>query len=418
MEEEGRPMREISSVMMTTSGFLSPAREGKLPESRTPLPASDSRSNSPEPSSYPMVPPELKGEKKLKKNALKPGSDNTSFSDKEVKKKEQKMKDKFNKTPGNKKKLLGTREISKLKALKGINNISNSPNIKNKNSSGKISPNKFQTSPKTNKIINNKVIKSEKAETPPPVQLVEPVDTLDEKEILSFDGKLSAEPDKQKLNIFKKISKAKEDKSDKSGEKSSTENSENVRGSRESTPGLVIDETDIKKEKRIADISESIESVIQKSVVESEVNPESSQWTPSTTQEPSCNVNNSPKNNNILSLSFDDMSPPGTPATPRTPELALPQTPSISTPEPKERKRKNKSKSKKEGKNKLKGKLKTNLFWFWCYFFLNCLFFLQYFIIINTEFLNPILNFTIYVRFKYRNRSMSEKNDHNSFWLM
>jgi transcription initiation factor TFIID subunit 3 len=37
MEEEGgRPLREISSVIMTTSGFLSPAREGKLPETKAP----------------------------------------------------------------------------------------------------------------------------------------------------------------------------------------------------------------------------------------------------------------------------------------------------------------------------------------------------------------------------------------------
>uniref|UniRef100_A0A182N1K8 PHD-type domain-containing protein n=1 Tax=Anopheles dirus TaxID=7168 RepID=A0A182N1K8_9DIPT len=35
--EEGRPTREISSVIMTTSGFISPAREGKLPESRIPI---------------------------------------------------------------------------------------------------------------------------------------------------------------------------------------------------------------------------------------------------------------------------------------------------------------------------------------------------------------------------------------------
>ncbi|XP_049541411.1 nascent polypeptide-associated complex subunit alpha, muscle-specific form isoform X1 [Anopheles darlingi] len=34
---EGRPTREISSVMMTTSGFISPAREGKLPDTRIPL---------------------------------------------------------------------------------------------------------------------------------------------------------------------------------------------------------------------------------------------------------------------------------------------------------------------------------------------------------------------------------------------
>lgn len=36
-EDEGRPTREISSVMMTSSGFISPAREGKLPDSKTPM---------------------------------------------------------------------------------------------------------------------------------------------------------------------------------------------------------------------------------------------------------------------------------------------------------------------------------------------------------------------------------------------
>lgn len=37
-EDEGsRPTRELSSVMMTTSGFLSPAREGRLPEAKTPI---------------------------------------------------------------------------------------------------------------------------------------------------------------------------------------------------------------------------------------------------------------------------------------------------------------------------------------------------------------------------------------------
>ena len=30
--DDGRPLREISSVIMTTGGFLSPCREGKLPE--------------------------------------------------------------------------------------------------------------------------------------------------------------------------------------------------------------------------------------------------------------------------------------------------------------------------------------------------------------------------------------------------
>ena len=40
-ETDGCPLRELSSVMMTSSGFLSPCREGKLPESRTPHGAID-----------------------------------------------------------------------------------------------------------------------------------------------------------------------------------------------------------------------------------------------------------------------------------------------------------------------------------------------------------------------------------------
>merc|ERR1719369_2008243 len=40
-ENDGCPLRELSSVMMTSSGFLSPCREGKLPDSRTPHVAVD-----------------------------------------------------------------------------------------------------------------------------------------------------------------------------------------------------------------------------------------------------------------------------------------------------------------------------------------------------------------------------------------
>lgn len=36
LSEERRPTREISSVIMTTSGFISPAREGRLPDSKPP----------------------------------------------------------------------------------------------------------------------------------------------------------------------------------------------------------------------------------------------------------------------------------------------------------------------------------------------------------------------------------------------
>lgn len=36
LSDERRPTREISSVIMTTSGFISPAREGRLPDSKPP----------------------------------------------------------------------------------------------------------------------------------------------------------------------------------------------------------------------------------------------------------------------------------------------------------------------------------------------------------------------------------------------
>lgn len=36
IEEDGHPIREVTSVMMTTSGFLSSSREGRLPDTRPP----------------------------------------------------------------------------------------------------------------------------------------------------------------------------------------------------------------------------------------------------------------------------------------------------------------------------------------------------------------------------------------------
>lgn len=48
LDDEGQPVREIVSVMMTTSGFISSAREGKLPEARCPnIPMATPRCSSP-----------------------------------------------------------------------------------------------------------------------------------------------------------------------------------------------------------------------------------------------------------------------------------------------------------------------------------------------------------------------------------
>lgn len=72
LDEEERT-REISSVMMTMSGFLSPAREGKLPEARPPTMVSDKHYDKHKANSHSgiMKPPMLdKSDKKSKKNKL------------------------------------------------------------------------------------------------------------------------------------------------------------------------------------------------------------------------------------------------------------------------------------------------------------------------------------------------------------
>ncbi|XP_013186307.2 transcription initiation factor TFIID subunit 3 [Amyelois transitella] len=73
LDEEERT-REISSVMMTMSGFLSPAREGKLPEARPPTIVSEKHIDKHKPNSHhsnPMKEPILdKSDKKSKKKKL------------------------------------------------------------------------------------------------------------------------------------------------------------------------------------------------------------------------------------------------------------------------------------------------------------------------------------------------------------
>jgi transcription initiation factor TFIID subunit 3 len=95
LEDEGRATREISSVMMTTSGFISPAREGKLPESRPPkLPE-----EFPKTVASPMISPKSSfkskdpavavslGEKKLEKKLKKKSHEKERKKDKHIKEK-------------------------------------------------------------------------------------------------------------------------------------------------------------------------------------------------------------------------------------------------------------------------------------------------------------------------------------------
>lgn len=84
LEEEGRATREISSVMMTTSGFISPAREGRLPEARPPKLADEF----PKPIPPPLISPPFKS-----KEIAGPSNVNDKKLEKKLKKKEKQEKE-------------------------------------------------------------------------------------------------------------------------------------------------------------------------------------------------------------------------------------------------------------------------------------------------------------------------------------
>ncbi|XP_039298647.1 transcription initiation factor TFIID subunit 3 isoform X2 [Nilaparvata lugens] len=345
LEEEGRPLREISSVMMTTSGFLSPAREGKLPEARTPTPSVDflaaqSSTSSPQtsfgPSSYPTVPPEVKGEKKIKK---KPFIEPVRKVD-EPKEKDH-LPDSINDDDDSKvKKLVGMKELSKLKALKSLKIMSqhSNPNItsntlkhlpkipkfRQNNPTSGANPVLSMTS-KIKKFSNtgsgfvkmhhdgpSSVISQQKFN---PFEKIKSNTSISSSSSTSMniDGKLTTEPDRQKLNIFKKISKVKEDKFVDHSEKFESKDS------RES----------ISMAGRMSSISEVIESVVQRSMKESL---EPSPFTPVASHSDNVYSDND-------TFMYD--SPPGTP---RTPEVIMP---SLKKSETKKRKR-DKGKDRKE----------------------------------------------------------------------
>ncbi|XP_071557835.1 uncharacterized protein Taf3 isoform X4 [Temnothorax nylanderi] len=327
--EEGRPLREISSVMMTTSGFLSPAREGKLPEARTPHQV---RSDSPQPSSYPMVPPELKTDKKPKK-VVKKGPEDRKLDKENKKKKGAKELFKPDKIDESKvKKLVGMKELAKLKPLKPGGGKAQSTTLQeltgSRPSTPKIaSPKSAASSPKPSKATQPKV-KPDKAvdltDGPPAVEKKE--ETVD---------KLPSEPDKQKLNIFKKISKPREEK-DKDKETTEPHKHKEILDSREKSPDLAMD----------------IENA-EKHAHRNDADPKAGREEKKTPHTPDVHIQSDSDLADVQSLSSDvylfddaDISPPGTPSTPKTPELSVPTVP--------EQKRKKKEKSGKKKEPKLK----------------------------------------------------------------
>lgn len=337
-----------------------------------------------------MVPPEVKGDKKTKKLPFKKTIDGIKkIGDKENKKKDHKLKEltkveKHIPTDESKvKKLVSMKELSKLKALKSgaLKMMAHTGTTAGPSTSAKppkLSPPKIMTNKSPN-LSTSKVSKpAAQAKTPKMEKNVPVVVAVPQQKVASpekckdagvVEGKLSSEPDKQKLNIFKKISKVKEEKPEKLDKVDRTEHFEPPpRDSRESSPGLVIDESEVnsrQREARMAQIDDCIESVIQRSmeIVDEEPKP------PKERKSPMCQVAESSSSkvdetiNDVVSghtsgpgsdhdvyMFDDDLSPPGTPSTPRTPELP---TPSRRVQDQKERKRKkDKSKPKKDSKGK------------------------------------------------------------------
>lgn len=272
LEEEERT-REISSVMMTMSGFLSPAREGKLPEARPPTMVSDKhydkhKANS---NSGIMKPPMLdKSDKKSKKNKLLNGKVMKSKRrDKSHKGESSKSKDstKLNKYPPGypmKSKDIHPMHYNHVTMPAPRPLLPPSPSPSPSPSSMSISPSPSLSSSSARPVIAppvpvpvplpipeiiKPVIKQEPIDTPSPVikpvvpredaipvprkipisksPLVTPSpihkvmsaansfipDVQIKKEAVEEDVKLASQPDRSKINIFKRISnKIKDDK--------------------------------------------------------------------------------------------------------------------------------------------------------------------------------------------------------------
>lgn len=305
MEEEGRPTREISSVMMTTSGFLSPAREGKLPESRTPLTPVEI---APPISQPPPPPPPSEPAKKPTKVVRK------------VERKKDRIGKELFKPDERIKKPPSMKDIVKLKQMKtasatSLAPVQNAPLNMVLNGDLRISPiinNKpAHSNAKLNKALVAARQKTEKLNTTITPIPMRPTQNFHPPANDIHVDKLFTEPDKKKVNILKKISNVK----DKSENKLLKQLKEEKMEQRSHSPALVIDDK-VDTPPKVPHISNdiTIELVPCPPV-----------------------VNEKPERH------YFDESPPGTPSTPKTPEM-ISQSPPLQR---EKRKRKDKSKVKK-----------------------------------------------------------------------
>lgn len=270
-EDEVRPIREITSVIMTTSGFISPAREGKLPESKAPHIAPEYKQIVPPPA--PSVSTFIKQQQQNQNNQqllnVAPSSSEKKLEKKFKKKNHDKEKKKLKKADAVKEEPASPFLLNPMAIMNQPSSVPLSIESPPK-SAKKVNEKKLLKMPKKHKMKKNQPMPGElfqvlpktkrdklekqrklmqeinnesmlKMDLPPknlpiqqPVQAhsfltgslslsgslhdsMHPFPLFSSPSAMSaplIDGKLSTEPDKQKLNIFKKISSSAKSKDD------------------------------------------------------------------------------------------------------------------------------------------------------------------------------------------------------------
>lgn len=279
---------------MTTSGFLSPAREGKLPESRTPITSIEPTSPASQTSETVDLNKKPKIIKKIEKKKMKPslgpGSATLPAADQVIEEKKKKTNSMKWMLKSKQQQQQNQQLPTQLQKLQNKMQSSLPPN-----NEVNISPiqNKINQHIKDSKALAAARLKTEKLNTTITPVTIRPTNNLPTFPIEHDNvDKLFTEPDKKKVNIFKKISNVKNERTEFKVVKKDDLKQE----SRESSPDLIIDEPD-EVISKLTHISNDVTIEPISSIV--------SNKGPDKTETPY----------------FDDDSQPGTPSTPKTPEM-------------------------------------------------------------------------------------------------
>lgn len=284
---------------MTTSGFLSPAREGKLPESRTPITSIEPTSPASQTSETVDLNKKPKIMKKIEKKKIKPGSGSSSGPGSAPSPAVDQVIEEKKKKTNSMKWMLKSKQQHQQQNQQLPTQLQKLQNKMQsslpQNNEVNISPiqNKINQHIKDSKALAAARLKTEKLNTTITPVTIRP---LNSPSIFPIEhdnvDKLFTEPDKKKVNIFKKISNVKNERTEfKVGKKDDLKQE-----SRESSPDLIIDEPD-EVISKLTHISNDVTIEPISSMVLNKG--------PDKTETPY----------------FDDDSQPGTPSTPKTPEM-------------------------------------------------------------------------------------------------